>query len=133
MDASDFTTGAVLSQKEDRDQPVAFYSSKMTAIELNYDIHDKEMVAIVATFNNWRRYWDGAKQSILRFGNQHNLEYFTTRNVVNLHVARWAQKFTRYELKMFYRPGNLPGTPDVLSRGPEHCPEKGASSEPIFN
>jgi hypothetical protein len=49
-DASDFTIGAVLSQNEDRVQPVAFYSKYMTATELNYDIQDKEMLAIVSAF-----------------------------------------------------------------------------------
>jgi hypothetical protein len=49
-DAPDFAIGAVLSQKEDRVEPVAFYSRKMSAIELNYDIHDKEMLAIVSAF-----------------------------------------------------------------------------------
>jgi hypothetical protein len=48
-DASDFALEAVLSQKKYRIQPVVFYSKKMTAIELNYDIHDKEMLAIVLT------------------------------------------------------------------------------------
>jgi hypothetical protein len=52
-DVSDFVIGAILSQKEDRVQPVAFYSGKMTAIELNYDIHDKEILAIVSSFKEW--------------------------------------------------------------------------------
>jgi hypothetical protein len=48
--ASDFALGAVLSQKEDRGQPVAFYSRKITATELNYDIHNKKMLAIISSF-----------------------------------------------------------------------------------
>ena len=49
-DASDLAKGAVLSQYEDLDKkwhPVAFYSKKFSPAELNYDIHDKEMVVIV--------------------------------------------------------------------------------------
>jgi hypothetical protein len=42
-DASDFAIGAVLSQKEDRVQPVALYSRKMTPTELNYDIYNQEI------------------------------------------------------------------------------------------
>jgi hypothetical protein len=55
----------------------------MTATELNYDIHDKEMLAIVSAFNEWRRYLEGAEQSILVFSDHKNLEYFTTTNVLN--------------------------------------------------
>jgi hypothetical protein len=50
MDESDFVRGAVLSQKGDRVQLVAFYSRKLIATELNYDIYDKEMLAIVSGF-----------------------------------------------------------------------------------
>ena len=56
-DASDLTKGAVLSQYEDSDKkchPVAFYSKKFSPAELNYDIHDKEMVVIVNCFKEWR-------------------------------------------------------------------------------
>jgi hypothetical protein len=48
-DISDFVIGVVLLQKEDRVQLVAFYSRKMIATELNLDIYDKEMLAIVSS------------------------------------------------------------------------------------
>jgi hypothetical protein len=83
MDASDFAMRAVLSQKEDRVQPVAFYARKMIAGELNYDIHDKEMLVIVSSFKEWRRYLEGAEHSILVFSDHKNLEYFTTTKVLN--------------------------------------------------
>jgi hypothetical protein len=54
-DISDFAIEAVLSQTEDRVQPVVFYSRKMIAPELNYDIHDKEILAIVSPYKEWRR------------------------------------------------------------------------------
>ena len=47
-DASDYAIGACLSQKHEKNwKPIAFYSRKMTAPELNYDVHDKELLAIV--------------------------------------------------------------------------------------
>jgi len=51
-DASDFVLGAVLSQlcEDDKWHPVAFHSRKFSQVEINYDIHDKEMAAIVAAF-----------------------------------------------------------------------------------
>jgi hypothetical protein len=116
MDASDFAIGAVLSQKEDRVQPVAFYSRKMTATELNYDIHDKEMLAIVSAFKEWRRYLEGAEHPILVFSDYKNLEYFTTTKVLNHCQARWAQELAGYDFKIVYCPGNLNGKPDALSR-----------------
>ena len=51
-DASDFAIGAILSQKCDgRLHPVAFHSRKMNKQEINYEIHDKELLAITSAFN----------------------------------------------------------------------------------
>jgi len=51
-DASDFALGAVLSQlcEDEKWHPVAFHSRKFSPEEINYDVHDKEMAAIVAAF-----------------------------------------------------------------------------------
>jgi hypothetical protein len=48
-DASDFTIGTCLRQLDDKKilHPVVYYSRKITPAELNYDIHDKELLAIV--------------------------------------------------------------------------------------
>jgi hypothetical protein len=54
-DASDFALGAVLSQRdnENRLHPVAFHSRKFSPVEINYEIHDKELLAIIDTFKHW--------------------------------------------------------------------------------
>ena len=51
-DASDFSLGAVLSQPSEDGclHPVAFHSRKFTAVEINYEIHDKELLAIIDSF-----------------------------------------------------------------------------------
>jgi len=49
-DSSDFAFGAVLSQQlpgEEKWHPVAFYSKSLSPVERNYEIHDKEMLAII--------------------------------------------------------------------------------------
>jgi len=55
-DTSDFAIGAVLSQRDEegRLHPVAFHSRKFQLEEINYEIHDKEHLAIVDTFKHWR-------------------------------------------------------------------------------
>jgi hypothetical protein len=55
-DALDFALGAVLSQKGEgkRLNPVAFYSRSFFAAKINYEIHDKELLAIVDSFQEWR-------------------------------------------------------------------------------
>ncbi len=49
-DSSDFATGAVLSQQspeDDKWHPVTYYSKSLSAVEQNYKIHDKEMLAVI--------------------------------------------------------------------------------------
>jgi hypothetical protein len=89
-DASNFAIRAVLYQKEDRVQPVAFYSRTMRATELNYDIHNKAMLAFAFSFNEWRRYLEGAENSIMVYSDDKIIAYFTTINVVNPRQARSA-------------------------------------------
>ena len=54
-DTLDFTLGAVLSQRDDENRlhPIAFHSRKFTSAEINYEIHDKELLAVVDSFKHW--------------------------------------------------------------------------------
>ena len=64
-DASDFAIGAILLQEvEGRLHPVAFQSRKMNKHEINYEIHDKELLAITSAFKEWRRYLEDARHKI---------------------------------------------------------------------
>jgi hypothetical protein len=61
-DCSDFALGAVLSQVCNGDQElhlVAFLSRSLIKSEKNYEIFDKELLAIVAAFKEWRHYLEG--------------------------------------------------------------------------
>jgi len=128
-DASDFAIGAVLSQViDERLHPIAFHSRKMDKAEINYDIHDKELVAIVAALKEWRRYLEGAHHQIQMYTDHKNLEYFTTTKILNRRQARWAQELADYDFKLFYPPGSANGKPDTFSRRSEDRPKKGGGS-----
>jgi len=61
--SSDFASGAVLSQQlpgEDKWHPVVFYSKSLSPVEWNYEIHDKEMLAIIRMLEEWRHFLEGA-------------------------------------------------------------------------
>ena len=57
VDASEHAIGGVLSQKqEDKWKPVAFLLRTMLSAERNYEIYDKELLAIVEALDKWRQY-----------------------------------------------------------------------------
>ena len=57
-------------------RPVAFHSRKLVQAELNYNIHNKELLAIVIAFKTWRVYLEGAKHTILMKTDHKNLTFF---------------------------------------------------------
>jgi len=66
-DSSDFSTGAVLSQQSTTDRkwhPVAFYSKSLSSMEQNYKIHNKEMLAIIHTLEEWRYFLERATHPV---------------------------------------------------------------------
>jgi hypothetical protein len=52
MDSLDFTIRACLNQLDENSKfkPIAYYSRKLSPVELNYDIYNKELLAIIVAF-----------------------------------------------------------------------------------
>jgi hypothetical protein len=85
-DSSDFATGAVLSQQSSDDlkwHPIAFYLKSLNAVERNYEIHDKEMLAVMQSLEEWRHFLEGARHKVEIWTNHKNLEYFMTAKKLN--------------------------------------------------
>jgi len=100
----------------------------MDKAEINYDIHDKELLAIVAALKEWRCYLEGAHHQIQIYTDHKNFKYFTTTKILNRQQARWAQELAGYNFKIFYHPGSANGKPDALSSHSEYRPKNGGGS-----
>ena len=84
-DASNYVYGAVLSQKQDEDNrrhPVAFMSKSMMSAERNYDIGDKEMLAIVKPLEHWQHWLEGLKLLIEICTDHKNLVNFSNPQIL---------------------------------------------------
>jgi hypothetical protein len=117
MDASDYAIGAVCSQPDDLGilHPLGYFSRKLKDAELNYDIHDKELLAIVDSLHKWSTYCKSTQYPITILSDHKNLEYWQTKKVLNLRQARWVEQLANYDFRITYRPGKLAGKPDILS------------------
>jgi len=84
-DASDYAVAGILSITcaDGEICLVAFYSRTLTALELNYNTHDKELLAIFEAFRNWCHYLEGSTSPIDVVTNHKNLEYFSTSKVLS--------------------------------------------------
>ena len=77
-DTSNYATGGVLSMKYSDDlwRPVAFISKSLSDTERNYEIHDKEMLAIVRCLKTWRHFLERTVVKFEIWIDHKNLEYF---------------------------------------------------------
>jgi hypothetical protein len=117
-DASDFAIACIISQRDDKGvlHPIAFYSRKLSSAEINYEIYDKEMLAIVTAFKEWRSYLEGAQHQTTVLTDHRNLEWFKETKKYTRRQARWAELLAGYDFIIVYRPGSKGGKPDALSR-----------------
>ena len=134
-DASDYALGAILSIETDSGQirPVAFHSRTFSAPELNYDTHDKELLAIFDAFRVWRHYLEGSGTPIDVVTDHKNLEYFSTTKVLTRRQARWSEYLSQFNLVIRFRPGKLGTKPDSLTRRWDVYPKGGNSDYATIN
>ncbi|KAJ1589116.1 hypothetical protein NDA15_002508 [Ustilago hordei] len=116
-DASDFAIAGVLKQEhEGRWHPVAFYSRKMSSAEKNYEIHDKELLAVVACLTQWRHMLAGLPSQLVILTDHEALKYFKSQRRITGRQARWAMILADFDFILQYRPGDKGGEPDALTR-----------------
>jgi len=96
--------------------PEAYYSRKLKDPEHNYDIHDKELLAIVDALQKWDTYCKTMGPKITILTDRKNLEYWKTKKDLNLRQAQWGERLANYDFMIKYRPGKLAGKLEILSR-----------------
>jgi hypothetical protein len=122
-DSSDVATGAILSQQSTEDGKwhlVAFLSKSLSAVERNYEIHDKEMLAIIQALSEWRHFLEGAHHKFEIWTDHKNLEYFMTAKRLNRRQARWSLYLSHFDFSLHHRPGRSMGKADALSQRADH-------------
>jgi transposase InsO family protein len=120
-DASDFAIGAILEQPDalNRWHPVAYHSKSLQPAERNYEIHDKELLAIILALEHFRHYLEGHARPIEIWTDHGNLVYFTRKQKLSRRQARWALYLSRFTFVIIHKPGSQ-NKADGLSRRPDH-------------
>jgi hypothetical protein len=124
-DASDYALAAILSQVESNREihPVTYLSWTFSDTELNYDTHDKELMAIYEAFKAWRHYLEGTEVPIDVVTDHKNLEYFCTTWILSRRQARWSTFLSGFNMVIRFCPGRLGTKPDALTRQPDLYPK----------
>jgi len=88
----------------------------MSNAECNYDIHDKEPLAIVQAFHECRRYIRGSPKPVRVLTDHMNVVTLMTTKELSEGEARWIQELSQYNFKIEYRSGKEGGKPEALTR-----------------
>ncbi len=121
VDASTTGVGAVLSQYHGEPpllHPCAYFSRKHSPAERNYDIGNRELLAIKLALEEWRHWLEGAQHPFMVITDPKNLEYLRSAKRLNPRQARWALFFTRFQFSITYRPGDK----NVKAEGKTYVP-----------
>src|SRR6266581_2625258 len=108
VDASNYAIGATLNQKDERGRwhPVAYYSTTLSETERNYDIYDKELLAVVKSLRHWRTYLAGAPHQIVIHTDHSNLLYWKEPRKISRRIAREFQELQEYNFVLKHVAGN---------------------------
>src|ERR1700731_4095843 len=117
MDASNLATGGVRSQLQmDGTWRVIDYISKaLTAAEKNYDLYEKEFLAVIWALWEWRAYLIGVDEMIKIWTDHVNLQYFRKPQKLKLRQVRWVGELQCFDFEIKYRTGKSNTKADALS------------------
>ena len=117
-DASDKRSGGVLSfgPTWETARPVAFDSMTFKGAELNYPVHEKELLAVIRALKKWRV--DLLGSPFLIYTDHKILENFHSQKDLSRRQARWMEFLSQFDAKMVYIKGDENSVADALSRMP---------------
>jgi hypothetical protein len=128
-DASTTGAGAMLTQEVEgskKQKPIAYFSSMFSPAEANYDIYEKEFLAVIKAIDNWRAHLIWTKEPFIIKTNHKNLTDWKEPKKLTGRTARWHKKLQDYNFKIMHITGKNNGPADALSR----MHQKGESKEP---
>jgi RNase H-like domain found in reverse transcriptase len=121
-DASAYGMGAILSQEggpnaqnRTKYHPVAYYSATFTETKQNYNIYDRELLAIMKAITHWQPYLIWTKEPFKIFTDHANLLHWKSPRKLNRRTARWHGELQNYHFTLHHVPRKNHTAADTLS------------------
>lgn len=103
-DASDYAVGAVLGQRKNKVFHVIYYASRtLNDAQLNYTTTEKELLAIVYSFEKFRSYLLGTK--VVVFTDHAAIRYLMSKKDAKPRLIRWILLLQEFDLEIKDRKG----------------------------
>ncbi|MBW0591764.1 hypothetical protein O181_131479 [Austropuccinia psidii MF-1] len=121
-----YALGAILSQvSHSGKHPIAFKSRKRIPEELNYEIHDKELLAIVWALKRWRASLLSLCSPFEVLTDHSSLQYFIYSKALTRCQPCWAEFLSEFHFSITYCPVHLATLPDTSSNWENIYPRGG--------
>jgi len=132
-DASKHATGALLTQMDGNGDghPCTFILKTFSPAEQNYEIYDRELLALVHALTKWCHYIHGSLHTITVLSDHKNLTYWRSPQKLNRQQACWHLFISEFDLKLVHVPGSKMYQSDALSCHPDHIPEGDTDNEDV--
>ena len=132
-DASKYASGAVLTQLDSNGDrhPCTFISKTFSPTERNYEIYDRELLAIIRALEEWRHYIQGSPHTMVIFSDHKNLTYYHEARKLNRRQARWSLYLSEFNVKLTHISGSKMIQSDALSHRPDFVPDEDNDNKDI--
>ncbi len=123
-DSSDYVSSGVLSQlgEDGLLYPVVFFLKNLNPVECNYKIYDKELLAIIPCFEQWKPELEGTGVPIKVITDHKSLEYFITTKKLSRRQACWVEFLSGFNFIISYTPSRKNGKADSVTCQLNDCP-----------
>ena len=117
-DSSDYVSVEILFQKEKDDvvRFVAFFSKTLLSAECNYEIYDKELLAIIRCFEKWRPELQSVSESIKVLTDHKSLKYFMITKKLNRRQVKWTEFFADFNFVVSYQAEKVHAKTNFLTK-----------------
>ncbi|KAI1003554.1 hypothetical protein K3495_g4644 [Podosphaera aphanis] len=107
-------------------------SKKFENAECNFEIYDKELLAIVRCFESWRAELQGSSYPITVLTDHRNLEYFMTTKELSRLQVRWSEFLSQFDFVIKARPGKENFKADSLTRRSQDLPKDNTDPRVLY-
>ena len=116
-DASLLAAGIVLMQKDINGDlhPCAYFSKTFSVAEWNYDIYDRELLAVILALSKWKHYLQGTSHPVSIITDHKNLSYIKDPRKLSRRQACWSLFLQDFHIEWIVTPGSQMGPADALS------------------
>ena len=119
-DFLDYINASMLLQMSEDDllHLVAYFLRRMAPAECNYKIYNKELLAIICCFEEWRPELEGTSLPVKVLTNHKGLKYFMTTKKLTLQQVKWAEFLSEFNFVISYQSSKKNDKADTLTQKP---------------